>query len=144
MQPHQRINHFPGSTEITRKDRLALNIRRAQDRFGKREFNFVPDTFILPDMKIDFQEASSQRKTLWIVKPCAASQGKGIFISGNPEEVISYQSDSTLPCVVSQYVMNPLLINGYKFDLRVYVLVTSFDPLLTLYVYNEGLVRFAT
>jgi tubulin polyglutamylase TTLL4 len=45
--------------------------------------------------------------------------------------------------VVNQYLMQPHLINGYKYDLRVYVLVTSFDP-LTIFVYEDGLVRFAT
>jgi len=39
--------------------------------------------------------------------------------------------------------MNPHIFNGYKYDLRVYVLVTSYDP-LRVYIYNEGLVRFAT
>ena len=45
--------------------------------------------------------------------------------------------------LVSRYIMSPHLINGLKYDLRVYVVVTSFNP-LTVYIYNDGLVRFAT
>lgn len=45
--------------------------------------------------------------------------------------------------VISRYVSKPHLINGFKYDLRVYVLVTSYDPLI-IYFYQEGLCWFAT
>lgn len=44
---------------------------------------------------------------------------------------------------MSQYVSNPHLIDGFKYDLRIYALVTCFDP-LKIYLFKEGLVRFAT
>ena len=45
--------------------------------------------------------------------------------------------------VVCEYVNNPLLIDGYKFDLRVYVGLLSINP-LRVYIYEDGLARFAT
>ena len=45
--------------------------------------------------------------------------------------------------MISRYIDNPLVLHGYKFDLRIYVVVTCFDP-LRIYIYREGLVRFAS
>jgi len=47
------------------------------------------------------------------------------------------------PVIVQRYLTKPYLINGHKFDLRIYVYVTSFDP-LRVYIFEDGLVRFAT
>lgn len=62
----------------------------------------------------------------------------GIFIVETPNQVPLEE-----PVVVAKYIGNPLLVEGHKCDLRLYVVVTSFDPLI-IYLYEEGLVRFAT
>jgi tubulin polyglutamylase TTLL4 len=68
----------------------------------------------------------------------ASSCGRGIKVIGKKTKIS--RRDGYL---ASKYVASPHLINGLKYDLRVYVLVSSYDP-LKIYVYNEGLVRFAT
>lgn len=61
-------------------------------------------------------------------------------------QFFNLQPDSIPPdeqVVVAKYISDPLCIDGHKCDIRVYVAVTSFDPLL-IYIYEEGLVRLAT
>ncbi|CAG9323870.1 unnamed protein product [Blepharisma stoltei] len=139
LNEFQRINHFPNSTEITRKDNLCASIVSMQEKYGYKAFNFVPDTYVLPDEFADFYaHFHNEKNAKWIIKPPASSQGRGIYLIDSINEVPIDE-----PCIISQYIENPLLINDLKFDMRIYVLVTCYEP-LRIYVYEEGLARFAS
>lgn len=137
LNEHQRINHFPRTMEITRKDRLCAAMERLKDRSGAKACKFYPETYVLPQQLAAFQAAYEARHCPWILKPCASSQGRGISLL-DPQGA----SLPTESCVVSRYIDDPLLVNGLKFDLRLYVLVSCMCP-LRVYLYEEGLTRFA-
>lgn len=81
LMPHQRVNHFPRSTELTRKDRLYKNIEKMQHLRGFRSFDIVPQSFMLPMEYRNLVTAHrSSQKIPWIVKPAASSRGRGIFL----------------------------------------------------------------
>ena len=67
-----------------------------------------------------------------IVKPDNQSQGIGIYLTKKLEGVIEYGEQ----LIVQEYISNPLLLEGLKFDLRIYVLLKC--------IYQEGLGRFST
>ena len=137
---YQKLNHFPGSFQIGRKDCMWRNIARFR-RANGLDYEICPPTYIFPEDYKRFiadREATEQNKALWILKPSASSCGKGIKLLTKKSQV---QEKSGV--IISKYVGKPFLINNRKFDLRIYVLVTSFDP-LKVYLYHEGLVRFAS
>ena len=136
---YKHNNHFPGTWQLGRKDLMYRNIFAQIREFGE-EYNIVPKTWILPyDIRLFLKEREDTvGKMLWILKPAASSCGRGIKILGKQSSL-----PKKGPYVVNQYIMKPHLIGGFKYDLRIYVLVTSFEP-LSIYVYQDGLVRFAT
>ncbi|PAA73783.1 hypothetical protein BOX15_Mlig017268g3 [Macrostomum lignano] len=140
VREYQKVNHFPGSFTIGRKDRLWRCLHRMQCQYGRREFDFFPLTFCLPgdlkQLRRAWDDAGAKQK--WIVKPPASARGIGIRVVNKWKQVPKRRA-----VVVQTYLARPYLINGSKFDLRVYVYVTSFDP-LRVYVHERGLVRFAS
>ncbi|XP_060732719.1 tubulin polyglutamylase TTLL4 [Tachysurus vachellii] len=140
IREYQKLNHFPGSFQIGRKDRLWRNLSKMQTRFGKREFGFFPRSFVLPqDMKLlkkAWEDGGCRQK--WIIKPPASARGIGIQVIHKWSQIPRKR-----PLLVQRYLHKPYLISGNKFDLRIYVYVTSYDP-LRVYIFNDGLVRFAS
>uniref|UniRef100_A0A8B9JXU4 Tubulin tyrosine ligase-like family, member 7 n=1 Tax=Astyanax mexicanus TaxID=7994 RepID=A0A8B9JXU4_ASTMX len=137
-----RINHFPGMGEICRKDCLARNMAK-MIKIQPQEYSFSPKTWIFPAEYTQFQnyvkELRRKRKQkTFIVKPANGAMGHGISLIRNCEKLPAQDH-----FIVQEYLDKPFLMEGYKFDLRIYILVTSCDP-LRIFLYNDGLVRMGT
>lgn len=115
------------------------NIQRMKRMHGKH-FDIAPTTYVFPEdyKKFNVDREVSNFKNMYIMKPIASSCGRGIRVIGKKQSVKKYNN-----YIVSKYVSKPHLIRGYKYDLRLYILVTGFEP-LKIYMFQEGLVRLAT
>ena len=97
-------------------------------------FNFFPTTYNLPGDYSLFVEEFRKIGGVWIMKPIGKSQGRGIFLLNKLTQISQWKNDfrwkpdspQAEPYIVQKYIMNPLLIGGKKFDLRIYVLVTCY------------------
>lgn len=138
LQEWQFVNHFPGTSSISKKIDLSRNIEKMKKVFPDL-YNFHPKSFIVPTQSLDLKMylTSHNRKT-FIIKPDLGSQGRGIFLVQDSDGV----NECTEPAIAQEYI-SPFLLNGLKFDLRIYVLVTSVDP-LRIYIFDEGMARFCT
>eukprot|EP00792_Barthelona_sp_PAP020_P013859 TRINITY_DN93_c0_g1_i1.p1 TRINITY_DN93_c0_g1~~TRINITY_DN93_c0_g1_i1.p1 ORF type:complete len:693 (+),score=165.07 TRINITY_DN93_c0_g1_i1:50-2128(+) len=146
--PYALINQVPGVVNLTQKDLLGQNCQYFESKYDTNKI--VPLTWCLPEelnackrsISHDFKEDS-----VFILKPRGASQGKGIVIFTKKDTLVYLQKfgkiESKENIVVSEYLAKPLLINNKKFDFRLYVLVSSFDPLI-IYLFDDGLIRLAS
>ena len=153
IHQNQHYNHFPSTFALGRKDFMYKHYKKYHNLY-KSDYNYVPETYILPDDANDFLDKYkniiynlSTAKTKFIVKPVSLSRGRGIHILSSKSEFKSICKASEVRhgknFLVSKYISKPHLINNKKYDLRIYVLISSLYP-LKIYMYKEGLVRFAT
>lgn len=133
FSPGCTINHFPGEHELCCKDRMAKLLR---------EMPFCPASFILPEEEKQFEEIvlSHEPESIWILKPCQLGEGRHIEIL----QGLKISQRQQRSCTASRYITNPLLVEGRKIDLRVYVVVTQICPSLCAFIFREGLVRFCS
>ena len=137
LMPWQVVNRLPNINVICRKAPFVRCIHRIMI-FFPHLFTFLPRSFILPLHKSQFQKALYNTTKTYIVKPDGGALGAGI-------EIIPPGTPFDLPkklCVAQEYIESYLL-DGYKFDFRIYCLVVS-GKKPKIYVYRDGIARFCS
>jgi len=122
-----------GSRELCCKSTFGtlLNI---QKQIHPNTVNFWPETFVLPKDSVSFEttiklnkkNSKSTKRATYILKPDDASQGDGITLLQKAKDLRNLNFNKAY---VAQKYIESMLIDGYKFDLRIYVVVTSIIPL---------------
>ena len=141
----QKVSRFQNTSPLTRKDYLKKKLQAFC--IAKHSKAIMPKTFVLPGEYNHFITAfnnirkgkNESNSNVWIMKPIGMSRGRGITLINDIGNV-SYAT----PSIIQKYISSPLLFHGYKFDLRLYVTVLSFTPLLEAFIYREGFARFSS
>ena len=121
----------------------------------KNLFEVVPLTFHIKKGLMDDQFRSfmarfndnrtHKRPNHWIMKPGEFSnRGQGITCTSKSEEVrakVNSLKRQGKSLILQQYLSNPMLYNGRKFDIRTYMLVAMNNGQLRAYWYQDGYIR---
>lgn len=164
--PNQMLNHIPGASAYCRKDYLQRYLMDYQKRYKALDLShcyqesLTPDSYILsePEHCIAFIDQlkqmvrtyDSQNFPLnWILKSAVQHKGSGIKLvdydlavhylklyTRNTNCYNLLPEDSQL--IAQKYIGNPALIEGRKFDFRVFVAVINSDPLVALWSPESG------
>jgi hypothetical protein len=123
LRATQRMTHFRHTHQLGSKAGLHCVLTSLSFRL-RRRFLFYPRSFLIPGQTSQFRAAAPGARA-WIEKPALGSCGRGIrIVAGVPDSFVAGR------VLVQEYIRNPLLIRGHKFDLRIYL-------------YRDGIVRLA-
>ena len=138
INKYQKIFNYVGSDIFHNKESL-YNIYLKQQNDFKKDYNYMLDMYIYPKDKDiinnNFKNYEIRSNNLWMIKQKEENSGiKAHF----------FKSLKIIPkeFVMSKYLTYPHLIEGKKYHLRLYVLLSGIKP-LRVYLYNEGFAYIA-
>jgi len=135
-----RIAKFPGTETILFKTRLT-------EAFCEKPW--YPKTYILPRDKAAFLQEIRQQgnghSNFWIGKPRNDYGGSGIRVYKGKDPALrkALKQCQSGQSIMQNYIADPLLIGGYKFHMRIHLVITNVEP-LQAYVQENGQCLFAT
>jgi len=95
--------------------------------------HYYPKAFTIPRQKNELLEQckkTGEENHYWIAKPSSGWGGKGLAVYHKDQpEFKRFVKNEKRPIVVQRYIHNPCLIQDRKFNIRVYVILTSAQPL---------------
>jgi hypothetical protein len=146
-KPSQYLSKLHGSKDVCCKWNFSMLMNITKQLLPKKNTLFWPKTYLLPKQRTEFHEElhlnknkKKNTKVTYILKPDDASQGDGITLVQKVKDIY-HTTNKNL--IAQKYLSKPMLIDELKFDLRIYVVITSLFP-LKAYCCKEGLVRLAT
>ena len=160
----QATNHIAGNLVISRKSIIAAAANLYVKRYKEKpqcfnETTYFPKTWLLRKQdeckdffeilnSQEYQQLKAERTIVYIRKiGRLVHMGEGVQPVNEEEEahLRSLYGNGELcgqvvgDYLVQHYIHNPLLLNGHKFDFRMYLLVASTNPLIAYY--HDGFLR---
>jgi Tubulin-tyrosine ligase family len=104
-----------------------------------------PDTGMNQFESVFYERQSQGLNNVWILKPAVNSnRGNGIEVCDTVQNVTRFVKQHQGYVIAQLYISEPLLYNGRKFDVRMFMLITWVNGNMKLYFFEDGYVRTAT
>ena len=123
-------NRYPGMEKLARK-KLFCEINNRTRRCFPNQFKVSPISFLIPEESAQLEAyMEAHPKFMFIAKPSGGKGGEGIFLVQKFKDIPrDFNKDTLQELLVQRYIKTPILIDGKKFDLRLYVLIVGFNPI---------------